>query len=321
MTHMMERVVDPDGRRRARRPGAGLPRRRQDRHRPAGRARRAAATTAPFTVSFAGFAPADNPRFTVYVVVQNPRNGGGGGSVGGPAFAKIMGYALRRYGVPADRAPSPRSSRSSGEAGPARTTGSLGRVVSDDLLGGDPSATTRAHADLDDLADVAAATPTASLVTRGDRGRRERHRAVAELRSGSCPATCTPPCRAPAPTASTSCAAAPSRPARSRSSPTPPVPSAPAPPACRCWSSTGPRAVLGRLAARVYGDPADATADDRRDRHPGQDHDHPARRGRAAAGRRAGRRDRHRRHPHRRRGRQDRPDHARGARTCTGSSR
>ncbi|MGI8522881.1 MAG: peptidoglycan D,D-transpeptidase FtsI family protein [Nocardioides sp.] len=52
------------------------------------------------TVSFAGFAPADKPRFTIYVVVQNPRNGGGGGSVGGPAFAKIMGYALRRYGVP-----------------------------------------------------------------------------------------------------------------------------------------------------------------------------------------------------------------------------
>ena len=53
-----------------------------------------------FTVSFAGFAPADNPRFTIYVVVQNPRNGGGGGSVGGPAFSKIMSYALRRYGVP-----------------------------------------------------------------------------------------------------------------------------------------------------------------------------------------------------------------------------
>ncbi len=53
-----------------------------------------------FTVSFAGFAPSDDPRFTVYVVVQNPRNGGGGGSVGGPAFAKIMSYALRRYGVP-----------------------------------------------------------------------------------------------------------------------------------------------------------------------------------------------------------------------------
>jgi cell division protein FtsI (penicillin-binding protein 3) len=53
-----------------------------------------------FTVSFAGFAPADNPRFTVYVVVQNPRNGGGGGSVAGPVFSKVMSFALRRYGVP-----------------------------------------------------------------------------------------------------------------------------------------------------------------------------------------------------------------------------
>ncbi|MEJ7793953.1 MAG: penicillin-binding protein 2 [Nocardioides sp.] len=53
-----------------------------------------------FTVSFAGFAPADDPRFTIYVVVQNPRNGGGGGSVGGPAFSKIMSYALRHYAVP-----------------------------------------------------------------------------------------------------------------------------------------------------------------------------------------------------------------------------
>ena len=53
-----------------------------------------------FTVSFAGFAPADKPRFTVYVVVQNPRNNGGGGSVGGPAFEKIMQYLLTRYGVP-----------------------------------------------------------------------------------------------------------------------------------------------------------------------------------------------------------------------------
>lgn len=52
-----------------------------------------------FTVSFAGFAPADDPAFTVYVVVQNPRNGGGGGSIGGPAFSKIMRYLLSRYAV------------------------------------------------------------------------------------------------------------------------------------------------------------------------------------------------------------------------------
>ena len=52
-----------------------------------------------FTVSFAGFAPADDPRFTVYVVVHKPRNGGGGGSTGGPVFRKVMGYLLQKYAV------------------------------------------------------------------------------------------------------------------------------------------------------------------------------------------------------------------------------
>ena len=52
-----------------------------------------------FTVSFAGFAPADDPRFTVYVVVQKPTNGAGGGATGGPAFRKIMSYLLQHYAV------------------------------------------------------------------------------------------------------------------------------------------------------------------------------------------------------------------------------
>ncbi len=51
-----------------------------------------------FTVSFGGFAPADDPRFLVYVVVQDPA-GGGGGSVGGPAFHRIMSYLLQKYAV------------------------------------------------------------------------------------------------------------------------------------------------------------------------------------------------------------------------------
>ena len=53
------------------------------------------------TVSFAGFAPAQNPRFTIYVVIQNPKvAGAGGGATAGPVFSKLMGYALQRYGVP-----------------------------------------------------------------------------------------------------------------------------------------------------------------------------------------------------------------------------
>jgi len=53
-----------------------------------------------FTVSFSGFAPADDPRFTVYVVVHEPTNGGSGGGTGGPAFRKIMAYLLQKYAVP-----------------------------------------------------------------------------------------------------------------------------------------------------------------------------------------------------------------------------
>ena len=53
------------------------------------------------TVSFAGFAPAEDPRFTVYVVIQAPKiAGAGGGITAGPVFSKLMGFALQRYGVP-----------------------------------------------------------------------------------------------------------------------------------------------------------------------------------------------------------------------------
>lgn len=58
-----------------------------------------------FTVSFAGFAPADDPRFTVYVVVHKPRNGAGGGATGGPVFRKVMGYLLQKYSVAPSGAP------------------------------------------------------------------------------------------------------------------------------------------------------------------------------------------------------------------------
>ena len=58
-----------------------------------------------FTVSFGGFAPADDPRFTVYVVVHKPQNGGGGGSTGGPVFRKLMGYLLQKYAVPPSDTP------------------------------------------------------------------------------------------------------------------------------------------------------------------------------------------------------------------------
>ena len=106
-TSMMEAVTDAEV---GTAPGAGIPG-----YRVAGKTGTAQRVGAKcgcydgtFTVSFAGFAPADDPRFMVYVVVQNPRNGGGGGSVGGPAFRKIMTHLLQKYAVPPTGSVAPR---------------------------------------------------------------------------------------------------------------------------------------------------------------------------------------------------------------------
>jgi cell division protein FtsI (penicillin-binding protein 3) len=56
-------------------------------------------------VSFAGFAPADHPRFTVYVVIQKPQGGASGGGTAGPVFRKIMTYLLQKYAVPPTNTP------------------------------------------------------------------------------------------------------------------------------------------------------------------------------------------------------------------------
>jgi cell division protein FtsI (penicillin-binding protein 3) len=53
-----------------------------------------------FTISFGGFAPADEPRFLTYVVLHDPSSGDGGGSAGGPVFHDITSYALQKYAVP-----------------------------------------------------------------------------------------------------------------------------------------------------------------------------------------------------------------------------
>lgn len=50
--------------------------------------------------SFAGFAPADDPRFVVVVSVDEPRPQYYGGTVAGPAFSEIMGFTLADQRVP-----------------------------------------------------------------------------------------------------------------------------------------------------------------------------------------------------------------------------
>ncbi|MFJ9429820.1 peptidoglycan D,D-transpeptidase FtsI family protein [Streptomyces sp. NPDC101490] len=49
-----------------------------------------------YTASFAGFAPADEPRITVYCAIQNPTKGSYfGGQICGPIYKKVMEFALK----------------------------------------------------------------------------------------------------------------------------------------------------------------------------------------------------------------------------------
>ncbi|HWV27562.1 MAG TPA: penicillin-binding protein 2 [Aeromicrobium sp.] len=60
------------------------------------------------TVSFMGFAPADNPRFLTYIVLDKPYSSAGGGSTAAPVFQDIMSMALERFGVAPTGAKSPK---------------------------------------------------------------------------------------------------------------------------------------------------------------------------------------------------------------------
>ncbi|MEU0343992.1 penicillin-binding protein 2 [Streptomyces bobili] len=54
-----------------------------------------------YTSSFAGFAPADNPRVTVYCAIQNATEGGYfGGQICGPIFKKVMEFSLKTLQIP-----------------------------------------------------------------------------------------------------------------------------------------------------------------------------------------------------------------------------
>ncbi|MEU2558027.1 penicillin-binding protein 2 [Streptomyces longispororuber] len=54
-----------------------------------------------YTSSFAGFAPADKPRVTVYCVIQNAKRGSYfGGQICGPVYKQVMQFALKTLQVP-----------------------------------------------------------------------------------------------------------------------------------------------------------------------------------------------------------------------------
>ena len=52
--------------------------------------------------SFTGFAPADNPRFSILVVLDRPQKEHWGGLVAGPVFQQIAQYLVTALGVPPD---------------------------------------------------------------------------------------------------------------------------------------------------------------------------------------------------------------------------
>jgi cell division protein FtsI (penicillin-binding protein 3) len=60
------------------------------------------------TVSFMGFAPADNPRFLTYIVLDKPYSNAGGGSTAAPVFHDVMSMALERFGVAPSGSRSPK---------------------------------------------------------------------------------------------------------------------------------------------------------------------------------------------------------------------
>jgi cell division protein FtsI (penicillin-binding protein 3) len=54
-----------------------------------------------YTSSFAGFAPADKPRITVYCAIQNATKGNYfGGQICGPVYKQVMEFALKSLQVP-----------------------------------------------------------------------------------------------------------------------------------------------------------------------------------------------------------------------------
>lgn len=49
--------------------------------------------------SFIGMVPVSEPRFVIYIALDDPKNGHYGGSVAAPVFARVAQFALRRAGV------------------------------------------------------------------------------------------------------------------------------------------------------------------------------------------------------------------------------
>ncbi|HEX5927618.1 MAG TPA: penicillin-binding transpeptidase domain-containing protein, partial [Baekduia sp.] len=53
-----------------------------------------------YVASFVGFAPAQNPKLLISIMVDEPKGGIYGGQVAAPAFGKIASFALRYQKIP-----------------------------------------------------------------------------------------------------------------------------------------------------------------------------------------------------------------------------
>lgn len=58
-------------------------------------------------ISFAGFAPVEDPQLMTYVVIDYPKDGSYGGTAAAPVFRDVMAHALQRYAVPPSTTPPP----------------------------------------------------------------------------------------------------------------------------------------------------------------------------------------------------------------------
>ncbi len=67
----------------------------------------AAGNVVGYNATFAGLAPADDPKLVTVVAINDPQKGRSGGQLGGPVFSDIMSFALPRLGIAPSGAPAP----------------------------------------------------------------------------------------------------------------------------------------------------------------------------------------------------------------------
>lgn len=76
-------------------------------------------------VSFIGYAPVDNPKIAVLVIIDEPNEKIGGGAAAAPVFKKIVSQSLKYWGVPKTESPDDKAAKPNKPAADLRTTPDL----------------------------------------------------------------------------------------------------------------------------------------------------------------------------------------------------